>query len=161
MTASSIILRHEKPLRKLALYLTRDEDDAKDLFQDTCVRIVRHIHKFDGANELTWAKMILRNCFKDDYRRKRRVPEHLGYEAIRDNYPDQVSDSLLSDELTEALNILCPQQRVLFAMVHVENYTYDELSAISGYPVGTVKTKVRAAKYLMRESLIKQGARVV
>lgn len=150
MTAASIITRHEKPLRKLALYLTRDHEDAKDLFQDTCLRIVRHINKFDGINELTWSKMILRNCFKDNYRRVRRTPEHVSYEFYDISAP---SEPRLSDEMTEALNSLSPERRMLFTLAHVDNYTYDELAAINGDPVGTIRSKLHAAKYLMRESL--------
>lgn len=157
MTASSIILRHEKPLRKLALYLTRDEEDAKDLFQETCLRIVRHIHTFQpGTNESAWVKRIMRNYHTDNFWKNERIPEHVSYE-----FYDMVTPTpdTLSAEMTEALNSLSPERRMLFTLAHVENYTYDELAALIGNPVGTIRSKLHAAKYLMRESLMAQGAR--
>ena len=58
-------------LYNYAYYLTKDEDDANDLVQDTFIKAFRFMDNFqDGTNEKAWLFKIMKNGFINDYRRK-------------------------------------------------------------------------------------------
>src|SRR5574343_175518 len=66
-----ILLRDEsKALKALAMQLSRNQDDAKDLVQDTMLKALRYREKFtEGSNIKAWLFTILRNSFINQYRR--------------------------------------------------------------------------------------------
>ena len=66
---------HIDALYNFAFKLTLDEDEAKDLLQDTCMKAFRFIDSFEkGTNAKAWLFRILKNNFLNDYRKKSKTP---------------------------------------------------------------------------------------
>src|SRR5215510_5224693 len=66
-----LALSHLDPLYSAALRLTKNERDAEDLVQDTCMRAYRFFDKFErGTNIKAWLFKILTNTFINRYRRR-------------------------------------------------------------------------------------------
>src|ERR671935_2529801 len=66
-----LALQHLDPLFSAALRLTKNERDAEDLVQDTCMRAFRFFDKFErGTNMKAWLFKILTNTFINRYRRR-------------------------------------------------------------------------------------------
>src|SRR3954465_14921661 len=86
----ALSLSHLDPLYSAALRLTKNERDAEDLVQDTCMRAYRFFDKFErGTNIKAWLFKILTNNFIHRYRRKekeRRVVEGVEREAVHDQF---------------------------------------------------------------------------
>lgn len=149
-----MLSRHEHTLRKYAMKLTGDYDDANDLYQDTCLRGWTFLHQFkEGTNEVGWLSVIMRNSFINGFRRVRATPEMLSYNDVYyiANPIYNEKDKALDDRMTQALNGLCKEYRFLFTMSHVEGYTDEELAALARIPKGTVKSRIhRGKKYLQQ-----------
>src|SRR5215475_2769964 len=65
-------LPHKDHLYSACLYLTRNKDEAEDLFQETYLRAFRFFHQFTpGTNCRAWLLTIMHNAFKNHY------PQHL------------------------------------------------------------------------------------
>src|SRR5213076_3234843 len=81
-----LALSHLDPLYSAALRLTKNERDAEDLVQDTCMRAYRFFDKFErGTNIKAWLFKILTNTFINRYRRKvkeRSVVEGVNSQAL-------------------------------------------------------------------------------
>ena len=109
-----LVLAHLDPLYSAAVRLTKNERDAEDLVQDTCMRAYRFFDKFErGTNIKAWLFKILTNTFINRYRRKvkeRNVTEGSEREAVHEAFisrdasdyaanPEQyMFDRLLSDD---------------------------------------------------------------
>jgi RNA polymerase sigma-70 factor (ECF subfamily) len=162
-------------LYNYAFYLTKDEDDANDLVQDTFVKAFRFIENFqDGTNEKAWLFKIMKNGFINDYRKKTNLPLHLSFDTIietrnedEDINPDvdkedlhDASDSfkgLIGDEVTIALESLPYDYRQIILLADIEEFSYEELSEILEIPIGTVRSRLFRARNMLKEKLKKYG----
>lgn len=74
---------HLDVLYNFAYKLTLNEDDAKDLLQDTSMKAYRFIKSFEeGTNAKAWLFRILKNSFINDYRKKSKAPGMVDYQDV-------------------------------------------------------------------------------
>src|SRR5580700_10668305 len=98
-----LALSNLDPLYSAALRLTKNERDAEDLVQDTCMRAYRFFDKFErGTNIKAWLFKILTNTFINRYRRK--VKER----SVVDDERDTVHERFMSRDVSE--NAANPEQ---------------------------------------------------
>src|SRR5438045_8180816 len=73
---TTLVLNNADGLKPFAITLTRDQDDAKDLCQETLYKAFAHKEKYQqGTNIKAWLCTIMRNTFINDYRRAARKKE--------------------------------------------------------------------------------------
>jgi RNA polymerase sigma-70 factor, ECF subfamily len=76
VTLRDSILKATPNLRAFAISLTNNVDRADDLVQETLMRAISNIHRFQpGTNMQAWLFTILRNLFHSEYRKRRREVE--------------------------------------------------------------------------------------
>jgi len=160
-------LPHEDALYNYALKISGNSDDAQDLVQETYYKAYRHFDKFQsGTNSKAWMFMILKNSFINDYRKSKREPYKLDYEQIQNFYENVKSDrsqtnnldkeyynDLLDDELTLAIDKLPTKMREVFLLCDLESYSYEETAELVGCPIGTVRSRLHRARYMLQEIL--------
>lgn len=163
-------------LYNYAFYLTKDEDDANDLVQDTFIKAFRFMDNFqDGTNEKAWLFKIMKNGFINDYRRKTNKPVHFSFDTlyeqgdsedsddlneIADNDYIQTTDAykgLIGDEVTRALESLQSDYRQIILLADIEEFSYEELSEILEIPIGTVRSRLFRARNLLKDKLKAYG----
>jgi RNA polymerase sigma factor (sigma-70 family) len=165
------ILRQLEALHNYAYYLTNDETLAADLVQDTYLRVLKNEQDFKtGSNLKAWMFTILRNCFINEYRRKKRwrdTPlsgtEQGGSTDDEDDYePEQftapigqVTSNELGDEITRALESLSNDERSLILLSDLEDFSYEEMSQILNVPIGTVRSRLHRARVKLKGKLKK------
>lgn len=157
-------------------YLTKNEDDANDLVQDTFVKAFRFIENFqEGTNEKAWLFKIMKNGFINDYRKKNSKPVHFSFDTVIETNEDgterdlnlitnkSLEDStdnykgLLGDEVTRALDHLPGDYRQILVLADIEEFSYEELSDILEIPIGTVRSRLFRARNLLKEKLRTYG----
>jgi RNA polymerase sigma factor (sigma-70 family) len=164
---NSEFMPHINSMYNFAYRLTFDEDDAKDLVQDTYLKAFRFIDSFQqGTNAKAWLFRILKNSFINDYRKKSKEPNKVDYQEVETYYnsdevdrqitPDLRVESLqdmIGDEISNALNSLDVDFRTVIILCDLEGFKYDEMAKILDIPIGTVRSRLHRARNLLKEKL--------
>lgn len=160
-------LPHIDSMYNFAYRLTFDEDDAKDLVQDTYLKAFRFIQSFEqGTNAKAWLFRILKNSFINDFRKKSKQPAKVDYQEVETFYnSDDVDKSIttdlrvdavqdmIGDEISNALNSLDVDFRTVIILCDLEGFKYDEMAKILDIPIGTVRSRLHRARNLLKEKL--------
>jgi RNA polymerase sigma-70 factor (ECF subfamily) len=164
-----LVLSHLDPLYSAALRLTKNDRDAEDLVQDTCMRAYRFFDKFErGTNIRAWLFKILTNTFINRYRRRvkeRSVVEGAEREAVHERFisrdasdfaanPEQYFfDRLLSDDVLKAIDQLPIDFRLVVILADLQEFSYKEIAEILECPVGTVMSRLFRGRKLLQKGL--------
>ncbi len=158
---------HIDSMYNFAYRLTFDEDEAKDLVQDTYMKAFRFINSFqEGTNAKAWLYRILKNSFINDYRKKSKQPAKVDYQEVEQFYNSEDTPSsatvdlrleatkdMIGDEISNALNSLAIDFRTVIILCDLEGFTYEEMAKILDIPIGTVRSRLHRARNLLREKL--------
>ena len=147
-------------LRNFAQSLTLSTDDSKDLVQDTILKAFRYREKFvDRANLKAWLFTIMKNTFINDYRRKKRsnvVAENavqFQYLNFSDRNANVGGEERMNLQVIKnAINALEDELKSPFEM-HVAGYKYKEIAEKLIIPIGTVKSRIFAARKILAAEL--------
>jgi len=157
-------------LYSFAYSLTHNDADAADLVQDTYTKAFRFINSYkEGTNAKAWLFKILKNAFINAYRKKKKAPTKVDFDAILNiqdaedgnnsaisGYVDlrtELFESMMGDEVTNAVNKLPVDYRMVILLCDVEEFTYEEISKIIDAPIGTVRSRLHRARNLLKERL--------
>jgi RNA polymerase sigma-70 factor (ECF subfamily) len=155
-----LLLNNADPLRPFAISLTRDQEIAKDLLQETLYKALANQDKYStGTNIKAWLFTIMRNIFINDYRRRakqRTIFDTGASETLIDSGKIIVSnggeDSLQLKEIHKAIYQLPKIFKVPF-LLYFEGYRYHEISESLNEPLGTIKSRIHFARKLLKEQL--------
>ncbi|MGH2705395.1 MAG: sigma-70 family RNA polymerase sigma factor [Actinomycetota bacterium] len=153
-----------------ALRLSRNPADAEDLVQETFLRAFRARHTFQpGTNLKAWLFRILTNLYRSAYRRDRSRPSSVPaddveefdlYRAIVREHPEAaesaesaVLDSLVDEEVTDALSELPERFRSPVLLADVEGFSYREIADILDVPMGTVMSRLHRGRKSLQRAL--------
>jgi RNA polymerase sigma-70 factor, ECF subfamily len=143
------ILAAVPSLRAFAISLSGQVDRADDLVQDTLLRALSNIDRFErGTNLNAWLFTILRNLFHSEYRKRRReVEDPDGAYAGRLKVQPEQGSRLDFEDFRAALDRLPHDQREALLLVGASGISYEEEAAtICGCAVGTIKSRVNRAR---------------
>lgn len=163
-----VVLVHLNTLYHAALSMTRKEEEAKDLVQETCIKAYRFFHRFErGTNCKAWLLTILRNTYINRYRKQQREPLMLDLQEMRDLLQDKQQTTpegkiyedesrlrfLVHDEVKRALDNLLPEFRLVVIMADMEGYSYREIAQVLECPIGTVMSRLHRGRRLLKRIL--------
>jgi RNA polymerase sigma-70 factor (ECF subfamily) len=149
-------------LRRYALALLRDRQDADDLVHDCLVRALEKLHmRRDGVDVRGWLFTIMHNLFISQRRRAKARPDAAAPEENEDEGPHGVpadqEDQLQWKELLRVLNSLPEDQRTVILLVSVEDLSYAEAARVLGVPIGTVMSRLARGRERMRQLTQEKG----
>lgn len=135
-------------LRAFAISLSGQVDRADDLVQDTLLRALSNLHRFEpGTNLNAWLFTILRNLFHSEYRKRRReVEDPDGSFAGRLKVQPEQGVHLDFEDFRAALAQLPSDQREALLLVGASGFSYEEAAHICDCAVGTIKSRVNRAR---------------
>jgi RNA polymerase sigma-70 factor (ECF subfamily) len=157
---NELLLSNANSLKPFAISLTRDNEVAKDLFQETLYKALSNHDKYNaGTNIKAWLYTIMRNIFINDYRRKAKT------KTIFDNTADDflinsgsvtvnntAETTIQLKEINEAINTLPEIFKTPF-LLYFEGFRYHEISEALQEPLGTIKSRIHFARKLLKEQL--------
>lgn len=160
-------LPHVDSMYNFAYRITFDEDDAKDLVQETYLKAYRFIESFQqGTNAKAWLFRILKNSFINDFRKKSKEPAKVDYQEVETFYNSEDVDDqrtsdlrvdalkdMIGDEVSNALNSLAIDFRTVIILCDLEGFTYEEMAKILDIPIGTVRSRLHRARNLLKDKL--------
>jgi RNA polymerase sigma-70 factor, ECF subfamily len=150
--------RHAPAVERLARHLLRDPEDARDAAQEALAKLCVRIRQFRGeARFSTWLhRLVVNTCCDVASRRNARPWEPLDDElrAAPDNDPARAAGlSELRAELCSSLAGIAPDQARVVVLKDALGYSFDEISAASGMPVGTAKCYAHRGRARLRARL--------
>lgn len=156
-----LLLRYDRDVLSIAARYTGDADDAKDIYQETFIRVYKGLSKFRGDCSFpTWVYRIAVNvCLSHRRSRQRRATVPLadgddGNEpAGLDRTDERAEGSETVRRIDEAMESLSPQQRLAFSLKHYNERSIREIAEVMECGEGTVKRYLFDATRRMRERL--------
>jgi len=154
---------HGRFLYNVAYRLTGNVDDARDLVQESLLRIRRGLQTYEPGSLEGWLARIVTNVFLDEMRKKKRRPVHalpenpdlvLPATAAADDAADAAG---LSTEIQAAINALPEEFRVPLVLCDVADRSYEDIAATLGVPIGTVRSRLHRGRRMLRAELTSRG----
>ena len=165
---ASLVQRHLKPLYSFVFRLVGSEKDAEDIVQETFIKAWKNLKNYSRQSSRfkTWLMYIARNTAIDYLRKKRHVPfsklegeDDTG--SFAENLPDDtpLPDELFAhkadvEDLERAMSKLSPAYREVLSLYYGSDLTFEEISAVSGTSVNTLKSRHRRAVAELRKLLM-------
>jgi RNA polymerase sigma-70 factor (ECF subfamily) len=145
-----------------AMILAKNRATAEDLVQNTAMLIVQNRHQFRaGTNFGGWASRILRNQFFAMIRDRKNevdlesVPEHFQIQS------GNQEESLELKRVLAQIALLAPDSRDVLIAIAFQGMSYEDLSAQTGLPIGTLKSRVARARDALAEGKVKPESPMV
>ena len=147
-------------LERFAFKLTKNSEEAQDLYQETAFRAMSNRDKFrPGTNFKAWLLTIMKNIFINNYRKRVKANTIIdttdnmfyinsGSTIIRNN----AESNIMMDELESMVESLDDSLKVPFEM-HYLGYKYQEIADKLRLPLGTVKSRIFFARKALKDMI--------
>jgi RNA polymerase sigma-70 factor (ECF subfamily) len=143
------------------LNVVRDEETAQDVLQDAFVKIWNNIGRYDAGKGriYTWMLNISRNAAIDKLRSRGEIMKSKiqpGADTV-----DKIGLSRKAEQQTDTIGLrnmvagLRPEYQTIVELAYYKGYTLDEISKTLNVPLGTIKTRMRAAMQQLRQKFSK------
>lgn len=158
--------KYQTAVYRFAYYLTQNQTEADDLFQETWLRAVRFLTNNPSVRDFkAWILTIAINLHRDQLRRKK-IRRLFGFERsitpeeVNKHCADfagnadfsQVAAVEISHALNAAITALPLKQRQIFCLKEIEGFKHSEISQMLKLPIGTIKSLLhRAIKKLQQQ----------
>lgn len=147
------LLGLQNNLLNFAYQLTTSRDAAKDLVQDTTLKVLDNEEKYvDNINFKGWVFTIMRNIFINNYRRQVRSATVI--DTTEDLYHLNLSQesgletpegSVAAKEISAAIDSFADEYKIPFTM-YIAGYKYAEIAETMQLPLGTIKSRIYFAR---------------
>lgn len=158
---------HMDVLYNFALRTTGNEDDARDLLQETYLKAYRFWDKYEkGTNIRAWLFRIMKNSYINRYRKETKEPATVDYDDVENFYnsiraestdPNDLQEklfgNLLGDEVSKALASLPDDFRTVVILCDIEGMMYEEIAQFLDIPIGTVRSRLHRGRKLLQQRL--------
>ena len=140
------------------LKTTTDETLTEDLTQETFLKIIRNIDKFDLGGSAafgTWLITIAKNCYTDHLRRNRIYLEDIEALPIEaeQSVADEVERRLEYEQVLNAMETLPPEQALAIRLKYVEDMTLAQIAQRFGVQPKTIKSRIHEGTVKLRKKL--------
>ena len=154
-----LVDRHSENLYALAYSLLGSRSDAEDAVQETFLGAFRRAASFEGRSSLkTWLVRILVNqAYKTRRSRKVRRADSLDAGQPDDNRLRIRSSGAAVESAIDVeamLSTLSPEHREVIVLRELEGFTYEEMAAALGVPVGTIESRLYRARQELKQKFV-------
>ena len=162
------VLPHLDAAYSLARWLTRSDDDAQDVVQESVLRAFRFFDDLRGNDCRPWLLTIVRNTCYSWLRRNR---SHERLVAADDAVYDVVDEApspearLLREadatRLRQSIELLRAEYREVLILREYEGLSYKEIAEVTGISLGTVMSRLSRARQRLYETLVRKAGKEV
>lgn len=143
-------------LWRYGLVLSRQKHVADDLVQATCVRALERAGQFVTGTRLDrWLLAIMHSIWLNELR-SQRVRQGQGFvdaeQELSFDGETQAQDQVLAAQVIKRVNALPEAQRETVFLAYVEGLSYKEVAEVLHIPVGTVMSRLAAARLKLAET---------
>jgi RNA polymerase sigma factor (sigma-70 family) len=146
--------RYAKIMYNLCLVYESDRDKAKDILQESFIKIFRNITSFNRKSTLIcWMRKIIVNTAIDQFRKKCREAQYIPVENIVHPFSDEesITSILNTKDIISQVNRLPDGARMIFQLYAIEGYSHKEIAGLLHISEGTSKSQINRAKQLLQQ----------
>ena len=157
---NQMLVNNAEFLKPFAITLTRYQEAAKDLFQETLYRALANRDKYNvGTNIKAWLYTIMRNIFINNYRRK--VKQNTIFDSTPNDFllnqnqavvANQAEVNLRLKDIQEAIHNLPGIFKNPF-LLYFDGFKYHEIADMLSEPLGTIKSRIHFARKLLKNQI--------
>jgi RNA polymerase sigma-70 factor (ECF subfamily) len=157
------VLDHKDRLYSYALWMVHDREEARDVTQESLVRLWQNRERVDEPTARSWLLRTAHNLCIDRMRRKAtrgEVPTDAIELTLADGAADPERSTAsyhLRGAIARALAALSDRDRAIVLMREVHEMSYDEIASALGLPIGTLKSTLHRAREQLRRELAGAG----
>jgi RNA polymerase sigma-70 factor (ECF subfamily) len=151
-----LVRRYQQAVYGMGLSFFRNGEDASDFTQEVFLKAFRTLARFEGRSRFsTWLYKVAYNTAINSVNRRRDFHSLAEDELAspEENPERDLIRAAAREAVFEALGELPDRYRVCVDLFFFYDRSYQEIEAITGYPVNTIKSHVFRAKKLLREKL--------
>ena len=164
-----VMMPHLDAAYTMARWMTRNPEDAHDIVQEAFIRAFRFFDGFHGENPKAWLLTIVRNTGYTWLRQNRiahdidaiidedtfDIPERsLGPEAL-------LAQSANQELIRKALENIPLEFREIVILRDLESFSYKEIMAITGLPMGTVMSRLSRARHRLQKEVTERAGKAI
>ncbi|MFC5531615.1 RNA polymerase sigma factor [Cohnella yongneupensis] len=149
-------------LFSLAHRMLKNRQECEDMIQETFIRVLLHIDKYDPSKKFTtWIHQITKNLCLDLMRRKKARPQQLTTDA---EYPhpqaairspeEECLEREQADEFRELLSGLRAKDREILYNRYMDDLSLTEISQLTKLPEGTIKSRLSRARQQLKKKWV-------
>jgi RNA polymerase sigma-70 factor (ECF subfamily) len=152
-----LVCKYQSPLRRFLLNLTcGDKELSDDLAQETFIKAYLNLSSFKNLSGFsTWLFRIAYNQFFD-YLRSQKETTEVEPEIVDAHYREEQVDLGKKMDIYSAMKQLKEDERTCILLFYMEDMSMDKISAVTGFPLGTIKSHLSRGKEKM-ENFLKQN----
>jgi RNA polymerase sigma-70 factor (ECF subfamily) len=137
----------------VAVRLLKDPAAAEDVLQELFMQLWRNPQQIKLLDKTLYGWMVIASRNRSISVLRKRRPESLADLILTSsfNLERHLEQRLMCEKL---INNLSPEQRVVMEMAYLGEMSHSEIASATGYPLGTIKTRIRSALALLRQSAV-------
>ena len=157
---NQMLLNNADFLKPFAITLTRDQEQAKDLLQETMYRALANKEKYhSGTNIKAWLYTIMRNIFINHYRR--RAKQQTIFDSTPNEFLLNLNQGAVTNEAVAKMNMKEINEAIhhlpeIFKnpfLLYFDGFKYHEIADILNEPLGTIKSRIHFARKLLKAQI--------
>jgi len=148
--------RYAPYLMSIALRYMRDNDLAKDILQETWVKVFRNIHQYEqGTNLKAWlAKITVNTALRNKQKNTIAVVSNCNKEMQIESDLVTVDDQLAYEDLLKLVDRVKPPSREVFMMAVMDGMSHKEIASAMGIKESTSRVHLTNARKNLRNMLM-------
>lgn len=166
-----LISAHQQKVYNIALRMLANEQDAFDASQEVFIKVYKNLDKFqENSSFSTWLYRITTNTCLDMLRKNKdkkndiSIDSQIAFEdgeasfQLEDKSADLEEEILKKERqqaLYDAIEQLNEEHKKMIVLRDLQGMSYQEIAAITGTNIGTVKSKINRARISLKNSLLK------
>lgn len=155
----TLVSHYEKPVFNAAYRILGNAQDAADVTQTVFLKAFENLRKFDPRYKFfSWIYRITVNeSISANKQRRPQQSYDFADAAALPSAEKQLDESTLSQQVQEVMMTLTEEQRVLIALKHFSELSYEEIGNLLDVPEKTVKSRLYTARQKMKKTLVERG----
>ena len=153
-----LVQQHQRLVFSLALKMLADEEEAKDVVQETFIRVWQRIGDYNPQKPFTtWLYTIASRLCLDHLKQMRRILPLPEDESVLHRFANDEQQTLENSEWVSIVRMLAeglsPRQKLVFTLCQLEGLPSSEVEQITGLDAKQVKSNLYVARQTIREHL--------
>jgi RNA polymerase sigma-70 factor (ECF subfamily) len=168
---NTLVITYQHQVYNVAYRIMGDEAAAADATQEAFISAYKHMGSFRGESFKSWIYRIVTNACYDELRRRKRKPT-TSLEALVDESDTEIEYDVpdgqagpeermerreMAEVIQAGIQTLPEDQRAALVLSDVQGMSYEEIAAITGANLGTVKSRLSRARAKLRDYLLSTG----